>query len=313
MIWGCRSKSLYLLLWPLSLPFRSIVFLRRQLYKSKILKTYKAAAPVIVVGNLTVGGSGKTPLVVAIVKLLRENGYKPGVISRGYGGSTSYPCLLDEQSSAKQVGDEPLLIKKLAACAVVVDPDRPSAARYLLENTDCNIIVSDDGLQHYALERDIEIVAINASYRFGNGLCLPVGPLREPMTRLKSVDMKVVTGGAALNDEYAASLVTGEVYNLLNPTRKLNPQVGQVDAVAGIAHPERFFTSLQKQGFILQRHIFSDHYPFQKNDFTGLQLPIVMTEKDAMRCIIFAQANMWVLPITLHLPDSFKSQLLKLL
>jgi tetraacyldisaccharide 4'-kinase len=269
---------------------------------------------VIVVGNITVGGTGKTPLVLYLLEQLQEQGFKPGVISRGYGGkSTVYPQLVTANSMAFAVGDEPLLLAKRSGCPVVVDPNRPRGARYLLENHDCNLIISDDGLQHYALARDIEMVVIDGKRRMGNGLCLPAGPLREPVSRLQSVDF-VLVNGEAKTHELAMQLKPLQWVNVAEPARTLPLSAFQgkkVHAVAGIGNPQRFFETLQTLGCEASVQAFADHHRYVASDLAFADgLPVLMTEKDAVKCQAFAKQQHWYLQIAAELPSTFMLQLL---
>lgn len=315
-------KEMYISAWfmPLSMIYVDAVRLRRWMYRTGRLPSSRLPVPVIIVGNLTVGGTGKTPLVVWMVAFLRQQGYKPGVISRGYAGdakANQAPLAVTIDSDPALVGDEPLLLVRRCACPVVVGADRPAAAEYLLSHNDCDVIVSDDGLQHYALQRDIEIVVIDGDRRFGNGYCLPVGPLREPQERVKEVDLVVVNGGDELLDgEFAMQCRGDSLVNLKTAERKpLADFAGQAcHAVAGIGNPKRFFKQLAASGLSCDCHAFPDHYAFSASDlrFKG-DNPIIMTEKDAVKCSGFAEPQHWYLPVDAVLPETFSEQLLTLL
>ncbi len=313
-------KEMYISAWfmPLSMFYIDAIRLRRWLYRVDIFKKTRLPVPVIIVGNLTVGGTGKTPLVVWTAEFLRQHGYQPGVISRGYAGETNLaPQIVTSSSDAGQVGDEALLLAKRCDCPVVVNRDRPATARHLLANFSCNVIISDDGLQHYALERDIEIVVIDGQRRFGNGYCLPVGPLREPPERMKQVDLVVVNGGNDLLPGEIPMQCHGEVLvNLQSGERQpLSSLLGQVcRAIAGIGNPQRFFRQLADAGLSCETMAFPDHHAFTTDDLQFKDSkPLVMTEKDAVKCAAFAQPNYWYLPISAELPAAFSQQLLKLL
>lgn len=274
-----------------------------------LFKKNRFNVPVIVVGNLTVGGTGKTPLVIAIAKYLQSKGYEPGIVSRGYGGSARYPCEVTEHSSSVEVGDEPLLIYRATGCPMIVDPNRSRAVETLLNFYSCDIVISDDGLQHHALNRDIEIVVIDGERRFGNGYCLPAGPLRESVRRLKTVDL-VVTNGSAKEGEHAMNLVFQEI----RPVLALNKEIktlqnlkGQtVHAIAGIGNPNRFFQQLSQFGMTVIPHAFSDHYYFTEEDISfDDDLPIIMTEKDAVKCEKIASKRHWYLPVEAQCPPEF--------
>lgn len=271
----------------------------------------------IVVGNITVGGTGKTPLVIGLVQFLRANGWNPGIVSRGYGGTTiDQPQWVDKNSEPDQVGDEPVLMATRTECPIAVGANRVAAANMILDQSDCNLIVSDDGLQHYALHRDIEISVIDSQRRYGNGYCLPVGPLREPLSRLESVDLVVCNGGKRAGA--CSMLLRGDVaLNLLDPNRKMSlNQFRSTDchAVAGIGNPQRFFEHLRSFGLRCNEHRFPDHYEF---DITDLQFtessPVLMTEKDAVKCRSFAQENYWYVPVDAQLDDQFFEKLTNLL
>jgi len=272
--------------------------------------------PVIIIGNITVGGSGKTPLIIALVKLLKHAGYLPGVISRGYGGkASSWPQQVRADSDPQMVGDEPVLISQNCDVPMAVGPDRVAAAEQLLKYHDCDVILSDDGLQHYALKRDIEMVVIDGIRRFGNGLCLPAGPLREPQKRLSSADF-IVTNGLAMRMEYPMQL---EVYNVINlKTGKQQPLsdfAGKtVHAVAGIGNPDRFFNQLKKKQINVITHPFIDHFAFSANDLEFQDdIPVFMTEKDAVKCQQFVTDNMWVVPVQVKLDERLSFRLLSML
>lgn len=304
--WYGRPGLLWLLL-PLEGLFRALAALRRRCLNSETV-----GAPVIVVGNLAVGGSGKTPMVLALVEHLRAAGYRPGVVSRGYGGrAKQYPLLLAADTTPAEAGDEPCLIARRSGVAVAVAPDRPAAAR-LLVAAGCNVIISDDGLQHYRLARDIEIVLVDGQRGFGNGHCLPVGPLREPVRRLNSATFCVSNGEAAAPlpvTNYAMHL-HGQTLVALHSGERCAAQAWpgnrQVHAVAGIGHPPRFFNSLRALGFDVIEHAFGDHHNFVADDLQfGDALPIIMTEKDAVKCASLCPDNCWMLPVDARLPAAF--------
>ncbi len=285
-----------------------MVALRRGLYRMGWLRCQRLPVPVIVIGNLTVGGSGKTPLTMALVEYLREAGFHPGVVSRGYGGTARRPMLLDSQHPPSLVGDEPYLIHWRTGVPVAIGAERVTAARLLL-GQGVDLILADDGLQHYPLGRDLELCVIDGPRRFGNARLLPAGPLREPLSRLQSVDFRICNGGRCLPDEVSMSIRADAPYPLLTP-----PQAGQqlepgvaVHAVAGIGHPVRFFASLRNLGWQPVEHPFPDHHIFTAEDFCfdDGQKPLLMTEKDAVKCVALARPNWWVLPIRAVLPESF--------
>lgn len=300
------------LLLPLMVIFALLSWLRRCAYRTGVFKTHKVAAPVIIVGNISVGGNGKTPLVIYLCDLLRQQGYHPGVLSRGYGGkATQYPLLVKSDTPSEEAGDEPLLIKKRVNCPVVVDPVRPRGAKALVEQHHCNVIVCDDGLQHYALERDIEIVVMDGKRRVGNGQLLPVGPLREGKWRLATADFVVVNGAESSNGEYRMSLESGRLVNVKYPnqTKTLSDINSAVTAAAGIGHPERFFSVLRGKGLRLKQELsFPDHYQFKPGDLPNET--VLMTEKDAVKCRGFANDKWWFLPVSATMTAQFKDNLL---
>jgi tetraacyldisaccharide 4'-kinase len=295
-----RLTPVSLLLWPLSLIFCALVQLRRLLYRLGWLRQTRLAVPVIVVGNITVGGTGKTPLVIWLADFLRQAGYRPGIVTRGYrGNSQTWPVAVTPQTPAEQVGDEAVLLARRSGCPVFAGPDRVTAAQqHVLEG--CNVIVSDDGLQHYRLRRDLEIAVIDSTRRFGNRLCLPAGPLREPISRLRSVSLRVANGVPEAGELGMALVPTG-FYNLANKAQHaLTGQfrTGPVHAVAGIGNPERFFSSLRGLGLKVIPHPFPDHHAFQGGDLEfDDDRPVILTEKDAVKCEPFANARCWVLAV----------------
>ena len=296
--------------WPLATLYGGVVGLRRWLYRAGWLRSARLPVPVIVIGNLSVGGTGKTPLAIAVVARLRERGFRPGVVSRGYGGDRREPLLLGDAPDPLQVGDEPCLIHASGA-PVAVGRDRPAAARLLLD-AGCNVVVADDGLQHYALARDVEICVIDGVRRFGNRRLLPRGPLREPMARLRSIDLRVCNGGVAAAGEHAMQLQGGEVVALSGDGRRpLASFAGQrVHAVAAIGNPARFFDSLRAAGIDVIEHPFADHHRFGRDELEfGDRLPLLMTDKDAVKCRSFARAHWWRVPVQAQLPAAFYAAL----
>ncbi|MBT3506186.1 MAG: tetraacyldisaccharide 4'-kinase [Piscirickettsiaceae bacterium] len=289
------------MLLPFSILYQLAVGFRRLAYHLKILKQHHLNVPVIIVGNITVGGTGKTPAVIWLAMQLKQAGYKPGIISRGYGGHADhYPQEVKSTSDPKLVGDEPVIISQQTGCPMAVSPKRFDAAQFLLENHDCNVIISDDGLQHYALARDIEIVVVDGLRLFGNRYCLPAGPLREPIIRLRTVDFVIINGGNNAS-QYVMTLNPGNVINVADGAvqKSLDNFKGEtVHAVAGIGHPERFFDYLSDSGLIVEPHYFIDHHHFKAIDLHfDDDHPIIMTEKDAIKCRAFATDNMWYIPV----------------
>ncbi len=312
-----KDAFLGILLLPFAYIFSDVVRFRRYLYRHGILKSHTLPVPVIVVGNITVGGTGKTPLIIWLADLLTKSGYKPGIISRGYGGqSETWPQIVTENSDVSKVGDEALLIAKQTQLPVVVSPSRVDAAKKLLSKFDCNIVLSDDGLQHYKLNRDIEIAVVDGERRFGNGYCLPAGPLREPIARLSSVDFVVVNGNKYEDNEFSMQLVGNTAINL--STGELKPLQAfrgiACHALAGIGNPDRFFKLLESIGLTCTTHSLPDHHPFTHNDIEfGDHKPVLMTEKDAVKCTGFARENHWYVPVKAVPEPAFGQQLLDLL
>lgn len=292
------------LLWPLAVIYKLVISVRRSYLQRFSQK--KFSVPVIVVGNLTVGGAGKTPLVIALARQFVEKGLRVGIVSRGYGAALkAFPHEVAVTDSAKQVGDEPLLIARKTGCPVVIAPKRVQAVRYLLDRYQSDVILSDDGLQHYAMGRAIEIVVIDGLRKLGNGFCLPAGPLREGIKRLQKSDLIVVNGGE-WPGAHSMSLEAGALTQL-SSGEEVNIKALQtpVAAVAAIGHPERFFTTLQQMGVNLKKYPFPDHHHFQQNELQFTEKTVVMTEKDAVKCQAFAADSWYFLPVEAKLDDSF--------
>lgn len=297
-----RRTPLHLVLLPLSCLFLVLVSMRRALYRYGVLASTKLPVPVIVIGNISVGGTGKTPLTLALAQQLVECGWHPLIISRGYGGSVQQQAVITTQHTSQQVGDEPLLMARRNICPVWVGADRVATAHAaLLAYPQCDIILCDDGLQHYRLQRDAEIVVIDGVRQFGNGWLFPAGPLREPRSRLKTVDIQVVNGTTATAAQYAMQLGGTVFYNLRHPEQTATPaefQHSRNHAVAGIGHPQRYFDYLQQLGIRHIPHAFPDHHPYQADDLAFADCDaILLTEKDAVKCGAFADARYWVLRV----------------
>jgi tetraacyldisaccharide 4'-kinase len=293
---------------PLSVVFRSAVALRRSLYGSGMLRAQRLPVPIVIVGNITVGGSGKTPLTIAVARALEERGWRPGIISGGYGSAGGAPRAVVAGSTPDQVGDEPVLLAR-TGLPVWVGRDRPAAARALLAaHRECNVLIADDGLQHYAMARTVEIAVVDASRGLGNGFMLPAGPLREPASRLDGVDAVVrleagpgSPAGRLSSRESAMSLAGDSFVRVDAPAMVAGAasfRIAGVHALAGIGNPERFFQHLRSLGIDARCRAFPDHHRFTPAD---LALPdasaILMTEKDAVKCIAFANDRCWALPV----------------
>jgi len=305
-----------LLLLPLSWLFCALVAVRRTAYRRGWLRSERLPVPVVVVGNITVGGSGKTPLVIWLARYLREQGFRPGIISRGYGGlAAHWPQSVDAESDPRLVGDEPVLIAQYCDCPMAVGPERVAAARLLLQAHECNIIISDDGLQHYRLARDVEIAVLDGERRLGNGFCLPAGPLREAPDRLGSVGLRVGNGRAE-EGEHLMTLQPEMVFHLHDGIRRtLDDFRGRrVHAVAGIGHPPRFFQLLRDHGIEVIEHPFPDHHRYAVADVQfGDGLPVLMTEKDGVKCRAYGDEHLWAVAVSARLPEVFGARLLSLL
>ena len=311
-----KAHPLAYVLWPLALIMQGISGLRRH-YLQK--KQRVIDLPIIVVGNLSVGGVGKTPLVIAIAKHLTAKGLRVGIISRGYGASLKdFPHEIREEDSAQQVGDEPKLIAIKTLCPVVIAPNRLMAVRMLMSKHRCQVIISDDGLQHYALPRRVEIAVVDGLRGLGNGFCLPAGPLREPPKRLNTVDFIVINGSMSL--QRLKSLGHHPLYGMkmlsqmpLSLSEQKPVSWASLDkplsVVAAIGHPERFFAMFDRLGMDYKAYRFPDHYQYRAEDLMALSGSIVMTEKDAVKCVNFVRKSMYYVPVEAELSDEFWTKL----
>jgi len=312
-----RLAPLHCLLYPISLIFRALVALRRLGYRLHLFPSVKLPIPVIVVGNISVGGTGKTPLTLSLVQQMVAQGWHPAVISRGYGGTDGkMPRAVRVDDLAQEVGDEPLLMAQRKLCPVWIGRDRPACAHALLRvHPECDVIFSDDGLQHYRLQRDVEIAVVDGTRRFGNGLMLPAGPLREPISRLQQVDAVVVNGGAARDGEFAMQLAGTHFYSLLNPDliKTAGDFTGQhLHAIAGIGHPQRFFAHLQQLGLQCIPHAFPDHHVYTPSELSFADTDaLLMTEKDAVKCGAFASKKYWVLRVDAQVSPALAQLIIK--
>ncbi len=301
-LWAC-------FFYPVSLIFRFFSGLRRMAYRSNLLQPTHCPVPVIVVGNITTGGTGKSPLVIYLVELLRAHGFNPGVVSRGYGGSLNrVPTGVYPESLPEEVGDEPVMIVRRTKVPMVIGRKRVLAAKACYQQFGVDVIISDDGLQHYALARDIEIAVIDGERRFGNGWLLPAGPLREPLSRLQKVDA-IVTNGTPKPGEFKMELVADHMQRVCKPeVRQPLNYFGErlVYAVAGIGNPERFFNLLTEFGMQIIPCPYPDHYSYKSTDLDfATSAPIVMTEKDAVKCKDFDDDKLWSLTVSAKLDPAF--------
>jgi len=328
-----------LILLPLSLIFCLLVFLRRYFYSSGLFKSAAADIPVIVVGNIYIGGNGKTPFVIWLARQLKQAGYQPAVVSRGYGALSekeagiAWPRRVNLDNNVQLFGDEPCIIYKATQCPVIIDPNRSRAVEHIVHTTSCDVIISDDGLQHYAMSRQIEINITDARRLYGNGLCLPAGPLREGIRRLKTVDY-IIYNRAQYGSAHSANCSDASDSNIdtnrekkffmdydilpLQSLSNLNRQSmtladfkGKiVHAVAGIGDPKRFFRLLNSYGLIVIEHAYDDHYHYQEKDLLFESAhPVIMTEKDAVKCQHLNVSNAWFLPIKAKLEQGLIQQI----
>ncbi|PCJ29989.1 MAG: tetraacyldisaccharide 4'-kinase [Moraxellaceae bacterium] len=331
-----EGRAPAMLLKPLEKVYSKVVTHKRKKFLAESASGYTPTVPVIVVGNITVGGTGKTPLTLFLIEAFVAKGLQVGVISRGYGADAAhYPLIVDKNASADDVGDEPLMMHLRSGAPVVVDPDRVAAAKHLEQHYPVDIIISDDGLQHYALNRSVEIVVMDATRGIGNGRCLPTGPLREPVSRLADIDYLVVNGGdvtslaadvsQALNDDgkcYRMDIQAEGVLALPGAAAStgvaescgLELDELEVYGVAGIGNPGRFFTTLSQYGCKVIEKPFPDHYQYDKTDFVNMaDKPIIMTEKDAVKVAPLQITNSWYLKVKANInPQLIDDILLKL-
>lgn len=315
--WYAESPGWLWLLWPFELLYAGITALRRALYRQAWLKSESLPVPVVVVGNIVAGGSGKTPVTIALARMLVRAGYRPGIVSRGYGRQSREQHVVGSNSTPQDAGDEPLLLFREAQVPVVVGRDRVAAAKEAIRQG-CDLILADDGLQHYRLARDVEVAIIPGQRGHGNGHLLPLGPLREPVRRLKRAQFQIVVNGRAPDGAFQ---VQGEI-GLLNAldrqcrddeaTISLWDLRGQkVLAIAAIAHPEMFFKALRVAGLKTEERRFPDHHRFSEGDFDKADdRPIVMTTKDAVKCGFLSGRKAYALEYTVSIPEEFQRQLL---
>ncbi len=307
------------MLWPLSLLFQLLSRFRRLSQQASRPPEY-LKLPVIVVGNISLGGTGKTPLLISLANQLQQQGFKPGIISRGYGGNAAaYPLLVDAYCDVLESGDEALLIAEKTGCPVYVDPNRNAALQALIKSADVDVVLSDDGLQHYKLYRDIEIVVVDGQRLFSNGFCLPAGPLRESVGRLKNVDEVVLNGPASeelaelrgasimqLEPRFLVNLVSGEKRPFTGAPFNMG---NKLQAVSALGNPQRFYDLLERLPYQVDTFSFPDHHVFSAADFEQLGIddhqPVVMTEKDAVKCRQFAKPNFWYLSVDVTLESKF--------
>jgi tetraacyldisaccharide 4'-kinase len=322
--WHKRARWL-ILLWPVSVLFQALTTIRRAAQQSK-KRPADQTAPLIVIGNISLGGTGKTPLLIALSQELQKQGFKPGIVSRGYGGrAPGYPLAVNSDSDVSQSGDEAFLIAEKTGCPVYVDPDRSAALHALLFREDVNVVLSDDGLQHYKLYRDLEIVVVDGQRLLSNGFCIPAGPLRESMDRLNEVQYIVVNGEPAreISQLARASRMQLEPRTLVNlVSGEKRPFAGapfntgnKLQAVSALGNPQRFYALLERLPYQLETFTFPDHHSFTAADFKQQGIdehqPVVMTEKDAVKCRQFAKNNFWYLSVEVNLESQFVERLIE--
>lgn len=314
-----RGDRRWWILLPLLLPLSALIWVLSQGRRRWLsARAPVLSVPILVVGNISLGGTGKTPLIAALVQHLRAHGWSPGIVSRGYGGNGSdFPQLVTPETDAIACGDEPALLVKKTGAPLAIDPVRNRAVNYLLSHTDCDVILSDDGLQHYALRRDVEIAVVDGQRGLGNHLVFPAGPLREGASRLTQVDYCVMNRSGPL-PAGLSQLADSSVEMFVEPTGFINVATGEQvgltpvmkathwQACCGIGNPQRFFASLADMGLAFTPREFPDHHAYSQDDFnfTG-SLPVLMTEKDAVKCQAFARDNWWYLAVEARLPLEF--------
>jgi len=314
------SRLLCLILWPLGVLFGALAGLRRTGFRLGLLRTTRLPVPVVVIGNITAGGTGKTPLAIALGRSLKQRHKRPGIVCRGYGGTAKQPQAVLADSNPQVTGDEAVLLARHSGCPVWIGADRVAAAEGLLAaNPDCDVLLSDDGLQHYALQRNFEIAVIDAARGFGNQRLLPSGPLREPLTRLASVDA-VVLNGLGSTPPFSCTVyrmnLRGERFrNLANPQHSVNASYfagRKTTAIAAIGNPQRFFDHLQSLGIEADTKAFPDHHAYTPADLAfSPGTEVIMTDKDAVKCERFAGPAYWALEVEAELDGDLSEHILR--
>lgn len=302
-IWYGKHFAKWVLL-PFSWFYSIVIRIRRWYLQRFCQQNYPV--PVIVVGNVTVGGVGKTPVVIELAKKMQQKGLRVGIVSRGYGAKIKhFPYEIQLNDSAELVGDEPLMIARRINCPVVIAPKRTEAVRHLLDKHSVQIIISDDGLQHYRMGRSIEIAVIDGMRGLGNGYCLPAGPLREPDSRLNQVDFVIVNEGVWEN-AYSMEIIPKKIVRLTTREEvSIDSFTNEVAAVAGIGNPQRFYSTLSQLGIKFNPYPYPDHYQFKPHDLNYVESQVIMTEKDAVKCYSFSSDKLYYLPVEAKLNDSF--------
>ena len=294
--WYKPFSLITLLLLPLSAIFGCVALVRKYCYEVGVFKPFVSNTPVIVVGNISVGGNGKTPFVLWLHDYLTAQGLSVGLISRGYGGQAAhYPLLVTANTTTLEAGDEPVLLFNRLQCPLVVGPNRQQNIEMLNHQFQLDVIISDDGMQHYKMARSIECCIVDSERKFGNGFLMPAGPLRETVSRLNSVDLVIENGS---EHEFSYRLQTSIIKRVADNT-EIKTTIKTAHAVSAIGNPQRFEASLKAQGIaLLSTHHFRDHYAYTANDFAQFgEDCILMTEKDAVKCRDFAKPNWYYLPV----------------
>src|SRR5690554_163690 len=319
--WWYRRKLVFPLwgLIPLSGLFTVLAALRRLMYSLRLKRHWHAPVPVVVVGNVTVGGTGKTPTVLALIEHLKRQGMRPGIVSRGYGGLGPFPAMVGATSTAKLCGDEPLMLARLSGVPVAVGPKRVNAAKLLLEKAEVDAIIADDGLQHYALGRDIEIGIVDGERGFGNNWRLPAGPLRESARRLKKVNWVLTNGPLSTAHKLPKNVQSVEMNLQVQGWRRVSdsstiekPDGEAALVIAGIGNPQRFFSMVRDEGILIEEtRVYPDHYDYKVTDFFNVSndYPVLMTEKDAIKVRPFARPHWYFLKVAMTFPDGFLREL----
>ncbi|GHA15543.1 tetraacyldisaccharide 4'-kinase [Arenicella chitinivorans] len=300
-------------LWPLSQVYRGAYELNRLSYQVGLRAVYRPPVPLIVVGNLTVGGTGKTPLVVHIVQLLKAQGLRVGIISRGYHSrATDFPLLVDDTTDVRLAGDEPSLLARRTGVPIVIGPNRRADIERLVANGDLDVIVSDDGLQHHALARDVDVCLIDQTRPSHNTYLLPAGPYRESPARQAHLDFLIHhIGPNSKTSGFTMQLVPDMLTAVASSNTAVPPSSGRIHAVAGIGNPQRFFRTCEQLGFTVIPHAFPDHYQFTAADIDfGADAVVLMTEKDAVKCDKIADHRHWYVPVSAQLSSGFDHALL---
>jgi len=314
--WYSPGHPMRWVLWPFEMLYRFVFIVRKGCYKLGLKKVEQLPVPVIVVGNITVGGTGKTPCLIWLMNQLKDRGVRVGCVSHGYGGNAvDSPVRVKPDSDPLDVGDEPVLIVSATSCPVMVGSDRVAAAKALLAQTRFDALLSDDGLQHHALGRQFEIAVVDGERGLGNEACLPAGPLREPASRLDHVDAVIVNGGGwGEGSVFRMTLVPDRVYQLAGQGERALSDFRDtiVHAVAGIGNPERFFEMLKAAKIRIIQHAFEDHARFEPSDLDfGDRHPVLMTEKDAVKCRAFADSRFWSVAVNLEFQGGDGDRLLR--